>query len=82
MDQEMCIDYDVTSEFAGHSANKKVPISKAARDIFGKVKEKAMQVAVKGTFIVFNTVDELIQKLSDAAINGYSIRVHDEDIGA
>lgn len=82
MEEEMLVDYDVTSEFAGHSSNKKVPLAQAAKDIFGKVKEKAMQVAVKGVFVTFNTIDELQSKLADAVNGGYSIRVHDEDIGA
>jgi hypothetical protein len=75
------IDYDVVSEFAGHQPNRGVQLVDAARDIFGKVKNKAMQVAVKGEFIEFETIEELQEKLSDAAGEGFSIRVFDEVIG-
>jgi len=75
------VDYDVVSEFAGHQKNKGVLIANAAMDIFQKVKEKAMQCAVKGEFIQFNNVEELQEKLSRAVDDGYSIRVLDENIG-
>ena len=54
---------------------------KAAKDIFTHVKEKAMQCAIKGDFIQFDTIDELQQKLLLAAKNGFSIRVYDENRG-
>lgn len=75
------IDYDVVSEFAGHTKNRGVSVVEAARDIFSKVKEKAMQAAVNGVFISFNTVDDLQEKLSNAAKSGFTIRVFDELIG-
>lgn len=81
MEEELKIDYDVTSEYLGHKENKAVRISEASKDIFAKVKTKAMQVAVKGTFITFDNIPELENKLSDAVRSGYSVRVYDEDIG-
>lgn len=79
--QEVLIDYDVVSEIAGHQSNQKVKLVEAANDIFSKVKEKSMQVAVKGEFISFATVDELEEKLSKASFEGLSICVFDEVIG-
>jgi len=81
MEQEVKIDYDVVSEIAGHQPNRGVQLVEAARDIFHKVKEKAMQVAVKGEFITFNTIEELQSRLTTAAKDGFSIRVYDENIG-
>lgn len=81
MKENVLIDYDVVSEFAGHQSNKGVKLVEAAKDIFSKVKEKAMQVAVKGDFIQFTTVDELATELEKAVKEGYSIRVFDEIIG-
>ena len=81
VEEEMKIDYDVVSEIAGHQPNRQVPMVEAVKDIFKKVKEKAMQCAVKGEFIQFNTVDELESKLKIACINGYSIRIFDEVLG-
>ena len=75
------IDYDVVSEIAGHQPNKGVVLVEAAKDIFTKVKEKAMQCAVSGEFIQFDTIDELQHKLSAAADKGFSIRAYDENIG-
>jgi hypothetical protein len=79
--EEANIDYDVVSEIAGHQSNKMVKVSEAAKDIFTKVREKSMQVAVKGEFISFTTVAELESKLTEAAGSGFSIRVFDEVIG-
>ena len=79
--KNVTVDYDVVSEFAGHQPNRGVQVVEAAKDIFGKVKNKAMQVAVKGEFIEFETVEELQDKLADAAGEGFSIRVFDEVIG-
>ena len=81
MEQEIKIDYDVVSEIAGHQPNRGVELVNAAKDIFQKVKEKAMQVAVKGEFITFETVEELQARLSSAAKDGFSIRVYDENVG-
>lgn len=81
MTKDITVDYDVVSEIAGHQPNKGVVVVDAARDIFGKVKEKAMQVAIKGEFIEFDTIDELQEKLTNASINGFSIRCFDEVIG-
>ncbi len=75
------VDYDVVSEIAGHQPNKGVELVNAAKDIFTKVKEKAMQCAVKGEFIEFDTVEELQDRLLEAAEKGFSIRVYDEVIG-
>jgi len=81
MTEQQTCDYDVVSEIAGHQPNKGVEIVTAAKDIFSKVKEKAMQCAIKGEFIEFKTVDELQDKLSVAARQGFSIRCYDEVIG-
>ncbi len=78
---EQTIDYEVVSEFAGHQPNKGVKLVDAAKDIFSKVKEKAMQCAVKGEFIQFETINELQEKLLNAAKNGFSIRCYDENVG-
>ena len=75
------VDYDEVSDFHGHKSNKGVELVDAARDIFSKVKSKAMQVAVKAEFLTFDSVEELSTKLEAAAQNGYSIRVYDELIG-
>jgi len=75
------VTYRVVSEFAGDKLVEKKPILEAAKEIFGLVKEKAMQCAVKGTFITFNTVEELTTKLEDAAIGGLRIKVFDEVFG-
>lgn len=81
MEQEIKIDYDVVSEIAGHQPNRGVELVNAAKDIFQKVKEKAMQVAVKGEFITFETVEELQARLLSAAKEGFSIRCYDENVG-
>ena len=81
MAKETKVDYDVVSEFAGHQPNRGVQLVAAAKDIFTKVKEKAMQCAIKGEFIEFKTIDELQGKLEIAAQSGFSIRVFDENIG-
>ena len=78
---EIEINYDVVSPIAGHQPNRGVKLVEAAKDIFAKVKEKAMQCAVKGEFITFKSINELQEKLAQAANNGFSIRVFDEDIG-
>ena len=75
------VDYDVVSEIAGHQPNKGVQLVEAAEDIFKKVKEKAMQCAIKGEFIQFGTIEELQTKLETAANSGFSIRVYDQVIG-
>ncbi len=40
-----------------------------------------MQCAIGGTFISFETIKELEEKLWDANVNNTSIRVYDENIG-
>lgn len=75
------ITYDVVSEVAGHTHNEGVELVSAAQDIFRKVKEKAMQCAVKGEFIEFRSINELQDKLSQASDGGFSIRVFDEVVG-
>lgn len=78
--QDVKVSYDVVSEIAGHQPNRDVQLVEAAKDIFGKVKEKAMQCAVKGEFIEFDTINELEEKLKYAVMEGYSIRIFDENI--
>jgi hypothetical protein len=75
------VDYDCVSEFAGHQPNRGIEIVEASKDIFGKVKNKAMQMAVKGEFIEFETIEELQEKLYEAAHDGFSICLFDEIIG-
>lgn len=75
------INYDVVSEIAGHQPNKDVPLVEAATDIFAKVKEKAMECSVNGEFISFQTIDELQNKLKEAAGSGFSIKIFDAVIG-
>lgn len=79
--QEILIDYDVVSETEGHEENRGIQLVQAAKDIFSKVKEKAMECAVKGEFIQFKSVEELQNKLATAAQNGFAIRVYDAVIG-
>jgi len=79
--KEILVDYDVVSEIAGHQPNKGVKLVEAAKDIFAKVKEKAMQCAIKGEFIQFGTIDELQDKLAIACKEGFRIAVHDEVVG-
>lgn len=81
MSKQELVDYDVVSEFAGHQKNRQVALVEAAEDIFSRVKGKAMQCAVKGEFIEFENIDQLKSRLRDAVKGGYSIRVHDENIG-
>jgi len=81
MATKQTLDYDVVSEIAGHQPNRGVELVEATKDIFTKVKEKAMQCAVKGEFIEFETVDELQERLALAAERGFSVRVYDEVIG-
>jgi hypothetical protein len=75
------INYDVVSEIAGHQSNKGVEVVTAAEDIFGKVKNKGMQCAVKGEFKEFDSVEELTGILTEAGDAEYSIRVFDVNIG-
>jgi hypothetical protein len=81
MTEEKKISYDCVSEFAGHQSNTEVVLETAAKDIFFKVKEKAMQCAVGGSFINFETIKELEEKLWEANVNNVSIKVFDEIIG-
>lgn len=80
-EKQSIVDYDVVSEIAGHQSNKGVQVVDAAKDIFSRVKEKSMQLAIKGEFIQFDSIAELEQKLEAASATGYSIRVYDEVIG-
>lgn len=75
------VDYDVVSDIHGHLSNKKVEVVKAAQDIFGKVKNNAMQCAVKGNFVSFDNVSELTTILENAEMENFSVRVYDENIG-
>lgn len=79
--EEILVDYDTVSEFAGHQKNRGVSVKDAAQDLYKKVKSKAMQVAVKGVFINFDTIAELEEKLSDAVKNGFRIQCFDENLG-
>jgi hypothetical protein len=81
MEQEMKVDYNVVSEFAGHKENRGVNIVKAAEDIFKCVKEKAMELAIKGEFITFQSIEELQKKLEGAVQSGFNISVYDEVVG-
>ena len=78
---EKKIDYDVVNEFSGHQSNKGVSLKEAAKDIYSRVKNKAMQCSIKGEFIEFNTEQELESQLDKALENGFSVRVFDELIG-
>jgi hypothetical protein len=78
---EVEIDYNIVSEIAGHKSNTKVKMKDAAKDIYKHVKEKAMQLAVNGTFKTFSTIDELENVLSTAIGSNYNISVYDEDFG-
>jgi hypothetical protein len=40
-----------------------------------------MELAIKGEFITFHTVDELQEKLSSAVQSGFNISVYDEVVG-
>lgn len=81
MSEKIKIDYEIVDRMAGHQPNKGVELVEAAKNIFKHVKEKAMQCAVNGDFIEFDTINDLQKKLANAAKNGFSIRVHDENIG-
>ena len=80
-EQNLKVDFDVVSDTAGHQPNRQVPMVDAVNQIFGKVKEHAMQCAVNGSFIEFETVSDLQNKLAEAVKYGYSVRVHDENQG-
>lgn len=77
--EDMLVDYNVVSEFAGHQSNTGVKLADAARNIFKQVKEKSMQMAFGATFKTFETVDELEQLLRTAVKEKYSITIYDED---
>lgn len=81
MDKEILVDYDVVSEFAGHTSNKKVKLVEASKDIFTKVKEKSMQLAIDGIFKAFNSIDELEKILIESISSKGNIKLYDEDIG-
>lgn len=75
------IDYDVVSEIAGHQPNRGVEITKAVEDIYGKCKNKAMQCAINGEFVEFDTMTELQDKLIQACDMALSVRCFDQNIG-
>ena len=79
--KKVLISYRVVSEHAGDKLVEKKAVLEAAKEIFGLVKEKAMQCATNGTFIAFNTVEELANKLEQAAISGMRIKIYDEVYG-
>jgi hypothetical protein len=81
VDENQKIDYNVVSEFAGHQVNKGVNIVDAAKDIFKRTKENAMDVAVNGAFITFETVEQLQNELFNAAKGGFNISVYDHVVG-
>lgn len=76
---EQLVCYDVVTEMAGHQKNRDVSLLDATKDIFGRVKQQAQQVAVNGTFKSFETMEELQNILVNAMLDKHSIRVHDED---
>jgi len=75
------ITYDKNSEFAGHQHNENVNIVQAVEDIFKEVKENAMQLAVGGEFMEFDTMDSLKPILVKAHEDGARIWLCDENIG-
>lgn len=81
IDKEMKINYDVVHEIAGHQEHRGVSLIEAAKDIFQKCKEKAMECSIKGTFITFDTIEQLEVKLAEGASNGFRIAIYDEDFG-
>ena len=78
---EVKINYEVVSEIAGHQSNNQVLLTEACEDIFSKVKEKSMQLAIGGAFVQFANHDELRGELTRASTEGLSIRCYDEVIG-
>ena len=81
MTEDVKVTYDVVSDVAGHLTNTAVVLQNACDDIFSKVKEKSMQLAVGGTFVQFDDLSELKGELSRATTEGLSIRVYDEIVG-
>ena len=80
-EEETKVSYGINSEMAGHKMVEGVTVVEAAKDIFPRVKEQAMELAINGEFIQFETVTELQNKLSNAAGNGFNIHCYDEIIG-
>ncbi len=78
--EDATVDYTVVHPVAGHQKNTGTSIVDAAKDIFKRVKEQAMQCSVKGQFITFSTIAELQRQLFSAVQNEYAIGVYDEDI--
>jgi len=77
---EQKAEYTVVSDVAGHkTVTETVPT--AAENIFKLVTKKAMECAINGEFMRFNTVDQLQTQLQQAVNTGYSINVYDENIG-
>jgi hypothetical protein len=79
--KDVKIDYDVVHAVAGHEEKRNVAIVEAAQDLFEKSKEKAMQVSVAGHFIHFDTVEQLVGRLGEAAENQERIGVYDQNHG-
>jgi len=78
---EELINYGINSEMAGHKIVEGVTVVEAAKDIFPRIKEQAMELAINGEFIQFDSIVELQNKLSQAAGDGFSIHCYDEVIG-
>jgi len=79
--KEQTVSYGINSEMAGHKIVEGVTVVQAADDIFPRVKEQAMELAVNGEFIQFENIVELQNKLASAAKSGFNIHVYDEIIG-
>ena len=80
-EKQILVDYGVVTEMSGHQPNVGVKLVDAAKDIFSRVKEKAMQLSVKGEFMEFETVNQLIDILKKSVVNNYRIMVFDECYG-
>ena len=76
---EMTVDYNVVTELAGHQKNKGVSLAEATKDIFARVKNQGQQVAVNGTFRLFDTLEQLETILIEAVTNKKNVSVFDED---
>jgi len=80
-DENIKVNYGINSEMAGHKIVEGVTVVEAAKDIFPRVKEQAMELAINGEFIQFENIIELQNKLAMAAQSGFSIHCYDEVIG-
>ena len=59
--QEILVDYDVTSEIAGHQPNKGVRVIEAAKDIFKHVNENK---SGQSTFVSFSDSGHRFQRFN------------------